>query len=145
MVSFRFCNNDCSKLSGWPNCDLLNWKCMMSPSWTTCGLTLASSLQTHQLLPVSPTYVFPSCRYFPAALMGAIDLAPPQRSWKSWYETTSALMKPLSKSPWMAPAACGARQPRGTVQHLISFSPATKIISDEPAESFQGGGGLAYL
>ena len=34
-------------------------------------------------------------------------------------------MNPLSKSLWIAPAACGARHPLGIVQHLISFSPAT--------------------
>ena len=62
----------------------LNWKWMMSPDCTT--------------------YCFPSMRYLPAALTSAMD-APLLCSLKSAKLTTSALMKPRSKSVWMTPAA----------------------------------------
>jgi hypothetical protein len=55
-----------------------------------------------------------------------IDFVPLPRVLKSSYAQTSALMKPLSKSEWMTPAASGAQAPVGTVQHLTSVSPAVK-------------------
>ena len=70
-------------------------------------------------------YVFPSWRYFPAALIGAIDL-PFANSLKSSYATTSALINPLSKSVWIAPAASGAVAPAGIVHARTSSSPAVK-------------------
>src|SRR5882724_476289 len=43
-------------------------------------------------------YFPPSNRYLPAALIGTIDLPPSHSSLKSLYATTSAFMKPRSKS-----------------------------------------------
>ena len=47
-------------------------------------------------------------RTLPAALAAAIDPA----STRSSKDTTSALMKPFSKSVWITPAAFGAVSPR---------------------------------
>ena len=45
---------------------------------------------------------------------------------RSAKETTSALMKPFSKSVWMTPAACGAVQPWRIVQARDSLGPAVR-------------------
>jgi hypothetical protein len=59
-------------------------------------------------------------------LMGFMLFSPLLSALKSSYEQISALIKPLSKSVWMAPAASGAVAPAGIVQHLTSVSPAVK-------------------
>ena len=51
-------------------------------------------------------------RTLPAAFASAFEPA----ATRSANDTTSALMKPFSKSVWMTPAACGAFQPLPIVQ-----------------------------
>lgn len=72
------------------------------------------------------TYCFPSCRYFPASFTFAILAAPSWRALKSLKAHTSALIKPLSKSVWITPAAWGAAVPCMMVHALTSFGPAVK-------------------
>jgi len=55
-----------------------------------------------------------------------LALAQDQHARSSSQRTTSALINPLSKSVWIAPAACGAVDPIGIAQALDSFSQVVK-------------------
>ena len=81
-------------------CHTLNLKRITSPSWTT--------------------YSFPSSRSAPRER--AAWKEPSSTMWSN--DTTSALMKPRSKSLWITPAACCAVVPRRIVQARTSGSPA---------------------
>jgi integrase len=87
-----------------PNSQTLNLKCMTSPSRTTYSLPSIPSLPESRALASPPNLI------------------------KSSHQMTSALMKPFSKSVWMAAAACGALVPRLMVQARTSTLPAVKYV-----------------
>ena len=59
------------------------------------------------------------------SFLGALAESDPSAS-RSFQSTTSARMKPRSKSEWIFPAACGAFVPFLMVQARVSFSPAVR-------------------
>mmetsp|Transcript_42390 Transcript_42390/g.90199 ORF Transcript_42390/g.90199 Transcript_42390/m.90199 type:complete len:325 (-) Transcript_42390:540-1514(-) len=74
--------------------------------------------------PSCTTYSFPSSLSFPRFFTSA---SLPQ-STRSSYDIVSALMNPLSKSPWITPAALGAFHPLPIVHALVSVGPDVKYV-----------------
>lgn len=69
------------------------------------------------------TYSLPSLRTLPFSFAATSE---PKDTSVSQF-TTSARIKPRSKSEWIFPAACGAFVPLVIVQARVSFSPAVRL------------------